>query len=390
MAELLDLNVNGSVTVGYSDSFATEEFKLLEVDESVLKELLNDGLTIKGDPNDEAVLCTSSTTYAIKYVSTSNTVLLLSPTQHSTLQSDATDCPENEKDCTRPTSAGVVAMVPGLIELVETAPRLDKLKVLLNQRPYTEDLDEEQMLEEDERGRTGLYTMDDLANQLQASYSQIKAALESVQAVEIEGFWRIVDGNFMQGLLDVILLTAVQHDWNIKLLQESEVVQVVRNDGYTPKIIEHCLACYGKEVETNVQEPDTRKWELEESKVCVHYAKQLLRSVPKWRLEDFLNAWKRNIPTGLQPELEMLKGEVLIERIGADSWLRLFSVSSLPTKPAERFSALFKENPKWEWDDLEPYLRGMQAPGQSVEAMLLRYTRKTQISPNVPAMYTPR
>lgn len=43
MAELLDLNVNGSVTVGYSDSFATEEFKLLEVDESVLKELLNDG-----------------------------------------------------------------------------------------------------------------------------------------------------------------------------------------------------------------------------------------------------------------------------------------------------------------------------------------------------------
>jgi hypothetical protein len=28
---------------------------------------------------------------------------------------------------------------------VETAPRLDELKSLLNQRPYTEDLDEEQV-----------------------------------------------------------------------------------------------------------------------------------------------------------------------------------------------------------------------------------------------------
>lgn len=49
------------------------------------------------------------------------------------------------KDCTEPANAGVVATVPGLVELVETAPRLDELKILLKQRPYTEDLDEEQV-----------------------------------------------------------------------------------------------------------------------------------------------------------------------------------------------------------------------------------------------------
>lgn len=210
------------------------------------------------------------------------------------------------------------------------------------------------MLEEDDRGRAGLYTMDDLVNQVQASHGQIKAALDSMHAVEIEGFCRIVDEKFMQGLLEVILLSAVQHDWDLKLLPEPEVVQTIRNDGYSPKIIKHCLVCYGKEVE---QEPDMRRWELEESKVCLHYAKQLLRAASKWRLEDFVDAWKSNIPTGIQPALEMLKGEVLVEKMGGDSWLRLYSVSSLPSKPAERFSALFKEKPKWEWDDLEPYLR---------------------------------
>lgn len=214
-----------------------------------------------------------------------------------------------------------------------------------------------QMLEEDDRERAGLYSMEALVSRVQASHGQIKAALEKMQAVEIDGFLRIVDEKFIQGLLEVILLSAVQHDWNLKLLDETEVVQIVRNDGYSPKIIKHCLACYGKEVETNVGEPDIKRWELEESKVCLHYAKQLLRAASKWRLEDFMDAWKNNIPTGLQPELEMLKGEVLIERIGGDSWLRLYSVSILPSKPAERFSALFKEKPKWEWDDLEPYLR---------------------------------
>lgn len=168
------------------------------------------------------------------------------------------------------------------------------------------------MLEEDERGRSGLYSIEDLVNQVQASSGQIKAALESMQAVEIEGFWRIVDEKFMQGLLEVILLSAVQHDWNLKLLPEPEVVQTIRNDGYSSRITKHCLACYGKEVETNVQEPDMRRWELDESKICLHYAKQLLRAASKWRLEDFLDAWKNNIPTGIQPTLEMLKGEVLV------------------------------------------------------------------------------
>ena len=215
------------------------------------------------------------------------------------------------------------------------------------------------MLEEDSRGEQGLYSLDELVSRVQASHAQIIAGLQSLQAVEIGNYWRVVDGRFLQGLLDVLLLTAIQHDWDLKLLQELEVIKTVRNDGYSPHIIRHCLACYGDRVDADAQEEPSnhQHWKLDEGKVCLHYAKQLLRAASKWKLDDFLEAWKSNVPTGFQPTLEMVKGEVLTEKLGPEVWLQPFSVSSLPTKPAERFSALFQARSKWEWEDLEPYLR---------------------------------
>ena len=107
-------------------------------------------LTIKGDLNEEAVLCTASTTYAIKYVSTSNTVLLIPPGGYTNSTQDIAGkgCDvgaDINADSVGPPTANVLATIPGYLELVETAPRLDKLKLLLNERPYTEELDEEQV-----------------------------------------------------------------------------------------------------------------------------------------------------------------------------------------------------------------------------------------------------
>jgi hypothetical protein len=60
---------------------------------------------------------------------------------------------------------------------------------------------------------------------VQASHAQIIAGLQSLQAVEIGNYWRVVDGRFLQGLLDEILLTAIQHDWDLKLLHISPDVK---------------------------------------------------------------------------------------------------------------------------------------------------------------------
>ena len=70
-----------------------------------------------------------------------------------------------------------------------------------------------------------------------------------------------------------------------------------------------------------------------------------------------MDEWKRKIPEGMQASFDMLEGEVLTERFGVETWVHAFSVSSLPLSPAERFSILFKERQKWEWKDLQPYIR---------------------------------
>ena len=62
---------------------------------------------------------------------------------------------------------------------------------------------------------------------------------------------------------------------------------------------------------------------LEETKVCLHYARQLLRKQVGWREGEFLDAWSRAVPQPFVPWQEMLRGEVLLVKDeGADGeWL---------------------------------------------------------------------
>ncbi|KAJ6302026.1 hypothetical protein OIU77_016182 [Salix suchowensis] len=88
--------------------------------------------------------------------------------------------------------------------------------------------------------------------------------------------------------------------------------------------------------------------------------------------------WLQRIPGGMQISFDMLEGEVLTEKLGVETWVYSFSVSSLPLTPAERFNMLFRERSKWEWKDLQPYIRDLKVPGLSSEGLLLKYTRRSQ------------
>ena len=129
----------------------------------------------------------------------------------------------------------------------------------------------------------------------------------------------------------------------------------------------------------------------------------------------------------LANEAVIEQGEVIFEAAGgADMTLKAFSASSLPRTPAERFAALFRERRRWEFADLEPYLHGievrgpthsalhhpaagglqavlrqkcplvvtkhgtLQAPGQSAEALLLKYARASQQRPTDSVSYSAR
>lgn len=364
-------------------------------------------MVIRGQPDEDSVLCSQSKTYAIKFVGTSNSVFLVPPSDQS---DNAVDC--DQKHEKNQVVASVFKVAPGNMELTEVAPRLDKLKLLLFENPYRGEDDKE--MEDFEAANRGLYRWDDLVDRVQASDDELRSGLQALSAVEIDGYWRVVDEKYMDMLLRMLLHSSVLNDWSLDALHEDEVVNVLKSDGFPCKLAEHCLHVYGNKVDDGQVKSCT--WRLNETKVCVHLAREILRG-EKRKMESFMEEWKQKIPDGMQASFDMLEGEVLTEKLGVNVWVRAFSVSSLPSSPAERFSILFKQRPKWDWKDLEPYVRfnrhfllpissfwslallnidtfalfrDLNVPGLSLEGLLLKFTRRTQPTVDAEPVFSAR
>lgn len=298
---------------------------------------------MRGLPDENAVLCTKFKTYAIKFVGNSNSIFLIPPS----IYPGVSDTENNDKPL-----ISVIKIAPGNMELVEVSPRLDKLKQILLENPFC--AGEVEAMIDDDDGKRGLplllYTWSDLVNTIQASDEELRDGLKSLSAIEIDGYWRVIDENYLDMILRMLLHNCVLKDWSFDDLDEDEVVDALVADEFPSKLASHCLRVFGSKVN------ETNKWKLESRLVCVHLARQILRE-EKMKLESFMEEWKKKIPEGMEERFEMLQGEVLTEKIGIETRVYTFSVRSLPSTPAERFSTLFKHRPKWEWKDLEPYLR---------------------------------
>ncbi|KAA8520390.1 hypothetical protein F0562_014646 [Nyssa sinensis] len=374
---VLNFQPNSSISIAYHPFFGPHnDLILLELDEKLLPDVLHQRVTLRGQPDEDAVLCTRSKTYAVKFVGTSNSVLLIPPSDQSTVCEKSQDFDEIiENDHNKKVVASVIKVVPGNLELVEVAPRLDKLKMLLSENLFGfDDVSEMEDLDGMEKNVKSLYTWDDLIEKVQASDDELRSGLQTLSAVEIDGYWRIVDEKYMDGILNMLLQNSVLNDWSLNALIEDEVVGVLELDGFPRKIALHCLEVYGIRVDQDV---GRSPWRLDEMRVCVHIARGILRG-GKMKMENFMAEWIRKIPEGMQANFDMLEGQVLTEKLGIETWVHSFSVSSLPCAPAERFSALFRERSKWEWKDLQPYIRDLSVPGLSSEGLLLKYTRRTQ------------
>ncbi|KAL9228796.1 hypothetical protein vseg_004336 [Gypsophila vaccaria] len=385
---VLGLQPNSTISVGYHRDFGPhEDLLLLELDESLLSDLLHERVSLRGEPHEEAVLCTQSKTYAVKFVGTSNSVFLVPPSESSPPGENCMDCDETDDDSRdQPAFASVLKVASGNLELLEVAPRLDKLRLLLTQKPFSfEQASQMDLISRSEEENSGLFRWDDLIGLIQASNVELRLALEALNAIEINGFWRIIDEKYMDSLLSTLLNNAILNDWSFDALPECDVISKLElDDGIPSQLASHCLIVYGNKVDD-----DAHLWKLDEKRVCVQIAKRILMN-GKVKMEKFMEEWMYKVPAGMQASFDMLKSEVLTERIGVEIWVRPFSISSLPSTPAERFSILFKERPKWEWKDLEPFIRDLKVPGLSAEGLLLKYTRRSQPTPDVEPIFSAR
>ncbi len=328
----------------------------------------------------------------------------------------------------------VSAIVKSHFELVQVAPRLHALDAALHDRPIGS-------LEEDDQDNNGSVqpmdtdnivdnsntnssknlgkTWDELLSLVQASPEELALALTERNAVCIDGQWRGIDPTYLGTLLELILLTTVEKGWSLDAVPAVEAGEVLAPHGYLPELTEHCLKIFSKPVlatTSNTSDKDTDivedggnsgsvaeigKKEQQEGMyavhaeaVCRHFGLKLLRENKRWDdVNEFEATWRGSVPEGMVPSFDLLTGEALVDSEPGPTGklgVQLLSVQDLPRKAADRFKFLFSVRSRWELPALEPYLDGLAGPGETNEALLLKFARASQQKPTDPVTYSSR
>ncbi|XP_065905943.1 sister chromatid cohesion protein DCC1-like isoform X2 [Dysidea avara] len=347
----------------FSDQLNSDDVKLFELPPKILSTLeAGDTVVLRGDRDDNAVLCTTDTTFELKLAETSNT-MLLAPALSDPSQPDFQKTETGTLLCRE-----VTACLDTYFEARSCRPQLDKLKRLLRESPYSGP--EHEVMDDDVITSPQKYMFVHLLDIVQASEEELLEALKKLHACNIDGYWRLLDADYMDQSFQHILTLLEEEGWSVDhvpLLQCAGKLEELQ-----PKFItEHCLACFGF---LKNLDPE-RVYSLSERQVCQFYAELLLRPVDRFNYEEFMDCWKQSVPDGMNTSMDYLRGLALWDLNSMPPAIWHFPAYDLPEDPTARFNKLFKVRERWAQEDLEPYIRDLETPTQSLNALLLKFTR---------------
>ena len=184
-----------------------ENVKLLEVTKDVAQALkVGEVMTIRGDLEENAVLCSSNRTFDIKEAETSNSLLLL----------DKVALPDNvdkSQSSRSLASASVGGVFYKYLEILEIRPKLRKLKDELSKNLFSQD---------SKRASTKGKTFEDLLDIIQASDEELKHGLKYYESVQVDGEWFLLDQDYQMIVLSRILKYFDENSWNLDNVHKTE------------------------------------------------------------------------------------------------------------------------------------------------------------------------
>ncbi|NWJ10733.1 DCC1 protein, partial [Crypturellus undulatus] len=320
-------------------------------------------LVIRGEKDEQAVLCSKDKTYEMKIADTSNMLLCVpgckTPEQ---LMADEESC-----DIIH---AQIAGFSNNYWELRRCRPKLKKLRKLLMEDPY-----EGPDSAKDQASATSKYTTEDLLNVVQASEEEIMHQLQVLDACQIEGYWRILNFDYEVKLLNHVTQLIDSESWSFSKVPLNICLQELGPLEPT-EMIEHILLSYGKKYTDGGEV----YFEMNEDKICRTTAQMLLQNAVKFNLADFQEVWQQSVPEGLTTRLDQLKGLALVDRNSRPETISLLKVEDLPEDNQERFNSLFSIREKWTEEDITPYIQDLCAEKQTVGALLTKYARSSMLN----------
>ncbi|XP_006263418.1 sister chromatid cohesion protein DCC1 [Alligator mississippiensis] len=334
---------------------------LLQLEAGLCAELeAGRSLVIRGERDEQAVLCSKDKTYDMKIADTSNMLLFIpgckTPEQ---LLTDQSLCNIFHTQ--------VAGFANNYWELRRCRPKLKKLKKLLSENPY-----EGPDIGKDRSSVDSKYTTEDLLELIQASEEEILHYLQVINACKIEGYWRILEFDYEVKLVNHITQLIDSESWSFSKIPLNVCLQEL--GPLEPKeMIEHILLSYGKKY----TDEGEVYFEMNEDKICRTTAQMLLQNAVKFNLSEFQEVWQQSVPEGMTTRLDQLKGLALVDRHSRPQTIFLLKVEDLPEDNQERFNSLFHIWEKWTEADITPYIQDLCAEKQTVGALLTKYARSS-------------
>ncbi|KAI0315138.1 sister chromatid cohesion protein Dcc1 [Amylostereum chailletii] len=364
----------------YPSTPANHTFRLLELPpelcqliESSVGSSLN--LTIKGGPDDDAVLCTADKTYNIRSVVLSNSVLVVSPLAD----------PGSGMDVDGGT--GHVFIQDSLNEILElqpAVPKLHRLRVLLRGLEWEEGHEDD---EEDTNGGDGKrrrYTYEQAKSDMQASEQELEDAIKAKHILVMDGALRPIAPSYLHTILELLLTYLVSLSQPHQSASVAELAGALEGEHEIRRdVVGQVMRWFGS-VEG---EGRRERWQMDVAAVVRQVGLGILRHYKDEPISEveFLRKWRTAVGDTFESEvaLPMLSGNYLISpapittSLTSDPGVVLtyFPRSALPTDPSTRFTDLFLTRARWKAADISPFLDDIAVSVKERDKLLLKYAR---------------
>ncbi|CAG8472924.1 11762_t:CDS:10 [Dentiscutata erythropus] len=365
------------------------QYKLIELTPEIAA--LFDEIRIQGEefpslcikaalPHEEPILCTKDKTFTIRKQHYSNSLLLLSPSltfvpnvrnRQRDEVNDVDMIDDFEKisndDSERVNQINideseessilrafeVVDVLNYFCELTLSAPKIEQLNELLQPTIYKGP--EEESGYKDKK----FYTFDELDNLVQASVKELKQALESKFALEIDGYWRYIDHEYVYDIFSTILSFIDLFSAQLESISLKNACDAVNGYGHPKFIIQHIFECFSESIDfTDESNPI---FKLSKEKVCRFFGIHVLKDMDKLYneripLDLFFESWDKAVPFEDNAIIFNHSLNHLIGRSKKNQLIRYFPVSKLSSSPKQRFKQLFSIKSEWREDFIKPFL----------------------------------
>ncbi|KIR32228.1 sister chromatid cohesion protein DCC1 [Cryptococcus deuterogattii MMRL2647] len=351
-----------------------EIYQLLELPPDLLKQVealkdKEDGqvfpLTVKGRPSDDATLCTADSTFLLRTVGISNSLLVCLPPSPDRLSYSFT---KNEKH--RPTLQ-IRDICHQVLECVPVAPNLERIRTVLRASAW-EGMGGglgKRKREDDDGRKVKRWTKEQLRSVVQASDAELEQGLKERNVIEVDGRMLLLPSVHLKDFLNILLsLLAINSSRLPTTAPSQAIITALEEYDVPPSISVPVLDLFGT--------VEDGRWTANVKRMVKEVGLGILCAVKKNKKRDeFMSEWQEEVGETWREytDLKLLEGEYLLSPPPSSALsfaspsplISYFPLASLPLQPAERFAELFLTRQRWRPEDMAPFLRGLTRDGDS-------------------------